>query len=252
MRNLQLTAIDLVSLREQILGTEACTLDSLSDPSRWTSLPFPALSPQLPLDRFRFNPDGTFRFMGRQIFADVYQAVSNLSWRTGTNYSLQGSLGSGKSHILAALACLLVKEGRRVVYLPDAKRLAAAMVAYTKFALQLTYADDRELFQRIQGFKSTETICEFVQERQVCGEELYFICGPMNTLDHYLVTGNKLGPQDQDDVLTFILQLSGFHKLIWSGSGNCQVISGQSSGVKRLLVQQGYNRVWPYRFVGII
>ena len=211
--------------------------------------------PQVPLDRFRLNPDGTFRFMGRRIIADVYQAVSNLSWRTGSNYSLQGSLGSGKSHILAALACLLVKEGKRVVYLPDARILAAMMVAYTQAALQLTYADDEELFQRIQGFSSTAAIYEFVRERQARGEKLYFICDQMDALDHLPGTGNTLGARVQDDAVEFILQLSGFHNFIWSASGNCRVTSDNAwpnSGAKRLLVQQGYNRVCSYRLVDIV
>lgn len=173
LRNFRLTAIDFISLREKLLHTEACSLESLRHPSRWTSLQFPSLFCQLPLDRFHLNPDGTFRFMGRRIFAEVYQTVSSMSWRTGTGYCVQGSLGSGKSHILAALACLLIKEGKKVVYLPDARVLARMMVVYTRAALQLTYSDNEELFQQIQAISSPAEILQFVHERS---EEIYFIC----------------------------------------------------------------------------
>jgi len=84
-----------------VLKSDACSLDSLQDPSRWSSLPFPSSSRKLPLDRFCLDKDDAFLFMGRQIFGEVYQMVSNMSRRAETIYSLQGSLGSGKSHILA-------------------------------------------------------------------------------------------------------------------------------------------------------
>jgi len=104
-KNLRLISIDYASLRKKIMETEECTLDSLGDPSRWTSLPLSALFCQLPQDRFRLNPNENSRFMGRQIFADFYQAGTNFPWRTGITYFL---------HILLALARLLVKESRRV------------------------------------------------------------------------------------------------------------------------------------------
>jgi len=253
--NLRLTDIEYMILREQILETEGCSLGSLRDPSRWTSLPFPSLFCQLPLDRFSLNPDGTFRFMGREIFAEVYQVVSNMSRRTGKIYSLQGSSGTGKSHILAALACLLVKEGKRVVYLPNAKVLAAMMVVYTKEALKLTYADDEELFRRIQGFSLTVEVLQFIQEREEQGEELYIICGQMDTLRRFPDTADANGPRVQDEALTSILQLSMWHNFIWSASGNCWASSDtalQTSGARHLLLRQGYNRVCSSRFVEIM
>jgi len=39
-------------------------------------------------------------------------------------YLLHGTLGAGKSHLLAVLTCVLRKEGMRVVYLPDCRRLS--------------------------------------------------------------------------------------------------------------------------------
>jgi ABC-type glutathione transport system ATPase component len=204
------------------------------------------------LDRFRLNQDRTFRFMGRQKFAEVYQTVSNMSWATGTIYSLQGTLGSGKSHILAALACLLLKEGKRVVYLPDARVLATAVVEYTKEALQLAYADDQALFERIQVLLSIEDIVQFALERSSQHEWWYLICDQMNALDHFPGTANTLSPAAQMEALRFILRLAHPHYFIWSASGNCREAPSdnprQNSGGKRLLFREGYNRVRSSRF----
>jgi DNA replication protein DnaC len=55
----------------------------------------------------------------------VYEAVSKL--KIGVSHqssSLQGSLGYGKSHILAALACLLFREGKLLYSLPARLRVA--------------------------------------------------------------------------------------------------------------------------------
>jgi energy-coupling factor transporter ATP-binding protein EcfA2 len=178
--------------------------------------------------------------------------VSNMSRRTGTIYSLQGSLGSGKSHILAALVCLLVKKGKRVVYLPDAKVLATAIVEYTKEALQLAYADDQALFERIQGLLSIADIVQFALERSSQHEWWYLICDQMNALDHFPDTSNTLGPGAQMEALQFIQRLAHTHYFIWSASGNCREAASdnvrQNSGAKRLLFREGYNRVRSSRF----
>jgi hypothetical protein len=69
------------------------------------------------------------------------------------------------------------------------------MVVYAQVPLQLAYADDEERFHRILGFSSTAEICQFVRERHIRGEELYFICDQMNALDHFPNNGNTLVPR---------------------------------------------------------
>jgi len=200
----------------------------------------------LPVDRFYLNEEDAFRFMGRKIFGEVYQTVSNMSRRAGTIYSLQGTLGSGKSHILAALVCLLVKESKRVVYIPDARVLATDIVKYTKEALKFAYADDQALFKQIQGLSSKPDIFEFAEERTSRCESWYLICDQMNALDHTPDSANTLGRDAQLEALQFIQCLSGDHYFIWS-AGNCRDAASnnkrQNSGAKRLLFREGYNRV---------
>jgi energy-coupling factor transporter ATP-binding protein EcfA2 len=255
-KNLWLTVLGYVCLREQIAATKECTMDALGDPSKWSTLPFPSLFHQLPLDRFRLDPKRNFPFMGREIFAEVYKVVSNMSWRTGTIYSLQGTLGSGKSHILAALACLLLKDGKRVVYLPEARVMAEAMVAYTRGALLLTYADNQGLFQQIEGLSSTADICNFALQLSNRGEVIYFICDQMNGLDHFPDGADTKGRDIKEKAHSFFKQLHASHNFIWSASGNCRAkISHNArprSGAKHLLFRQGYNKVCSSRFFVIM
>jgi hypothetical protein len=62
-----------------------------------------------------------------------------------------GTSGYGKSYLLAALVCQLLKEGKRVVYFPDCQELAED--AYTTFldALRFAYYDDPASLQKINS-----------------------------------------------------------------------------------------------------
>jgi hypothetical protein len=60
-----------------------------------------------------------------------------------------GTRGYGKSHMLAALACLLVRQGERVVYLPDCFAMLHDPLEYLQLALLFT----------IRNVSSREQIC---------------------------------------------------------------------------------------------
>jgi len=94
-----------------------------SDPHNLSYLPIPS---PLPLtERFELdNLHQNFRYMGRSKFAMLYDRSHTLH-PTETQICLYGSSGSGKSHILAALACLFVCQGKQVLCpgLPDSDRL---------------------------------------------------------------------------------------------------------------------------------
>jgi hypothetical protein len=48
-------------------------LDSLCSPAEVSALPFPQSFAPLPTDRFSIKADGTFDYMGRDKFNDIYQ-----------------------------------------------------------------------------------------------------------------------------------------------------------------------------------
>jgi hypothetical protein len=52
-----------------------------------------------------------------------------------------GTDGYGKFHILAALACLLVRQKETVVYLPDCRAMLREPLEYLRNALLFAFAD---------------------------------------------------------------------------------------------------------------
>ncbi|KAF8537670.1 hypothetical protein BDD12DRAFT_845820, partial [Trichophaea hybrida] len=100
----------------------------------WTSavelikLPFPALSILKPTDRFAFDTDRNWDYMPRRKFSELlYQveALIELPDRASVIW-LYGTIGYGKSHVLAALVCFLMKSALlsgKVTYLQDAMKL---------------------------------------------------------------------------------------------------------------------------------
>jgi len=140
--------------------------------------------------------------------------------------------------------------------LPDARVLATTIVEYTKDALQFAYADDRVLWERIEGLSSTADICQFSSERARWSERWYLICDQMNALDHFPDTANTLGQDAQLEALQFIRRLSANPYFIWSASGFCrEAVSDnarQNYGAKCLIFREGYNRVRTSRFFDIM
>jgi hypothetical protein len=52
-----------------------------------------------------------------------------------------GTVGAGKSHLLAALACLLMRQGKIVVFIPDCNELLADPAGYFAAALEFAYVN---------------------------------------------------------------------------------------------------------------
>ena len=121
----------------QGLDSASNQLDDYCNPNLLQNLPFPFMG-EVPNDRFSLDDD-RFRLYGCQQFREIYNATKSLKYRGTRMYYLHETLGSGKSHILAALTYLLMKEGHRVVYLPDCRALLRDVFGYLQFALVLAY-----------------------------------------------------------------------------------------------------------------
>ena len=93
----------------------------LSDPDSSISLPFPFLG-AVP-HRFQLDYRHHFKFTGRSIFSTVYDMAKQMNTKQQKRLHIHGTLGAGKSYLLAALGSLLWKEGVRVVYVPDCYEL---------------------------------------------------------------------------------------------------------------------------------
>ncbi|CAG8762263.1 4146_t:CDS:2, partial [Gigaspora rosea] len=190
--------------------------DIYSDPKNFLTLPFPYPGSNKPVDRFAIGSNGFFTFMGRKKFNSVLDKINE--FRSSTGYMkmfIYGTVGYGKSHILTAIACFLIRIGKRVVYLPDCRELAVNPVEYIKSALFLTYVDDDVETSEINACKNFDQIIAF------CGsldETLYFIVDQMNALDDCNDTG--INPEKKRQVKENIDKLCWNHFYIKSSSAN--------------------------------
>ncbi|CAG8559834.1 42296_t:CDS:2 [Gigaspora margarita] len=190
--------------------------DVYSDPKNFLSLPFPYPGSNKPVDRFAIDGDGFFTFMGRKKFNSVLDKIKE--FRSSTGYMkmfIYGTVGYGKSHILTAIACFLIRIGKRVVYLPDCRELAVDPMEYIKSALFLTYMDDDAKTSEINACESFDQIIKFCRSLD---ETLYFIVDQMNALDDYNYTG--ISPEEKRQVKKNIDKLCLNHFYIKSSSAN--------------------------------
>lgn len=114
----------------------------------------------MPLDRFSLH-DNQFLYMGREKFAELWKLVEQLKESGYSKLSVYGTVGYGKSYMLAALVCLLMSHGDSVVYLPDCRALLLDPVEYVKTAMVLTFAAREDIQREITEIESEEGIKQF-------------------------------------------------------------------------------------------
>src|SRR5262249_13032668 len=104
-----------------------------------------------------------------------------------------GSRGFGKSHILLALACLLVRKGHKVVYIPDCGQMLRNPLAYLRKAVAFAFAasEPRIKPREILQCKEEELLENFCAPDDR-SERLFFVIDQINALDHE--------PEGQDEV----------------------------------------------------
>ncbi len=65
--------MEAMKARLKTIQSGTTDLAALSSPLEMRALPFPQSFPPLPTDRFRIKADGTFDYMGREKFHEIYQ-----------------------------------------------------------------------------------------------------------------------------------------------------------------------------------
>lgn len=190
-----------------------------SDPRNLITFPFPFIYLQLPVDRFRFTQD-YFEYMGRTVFSELWDIVQGLKSQTSTQLYIHGTTGHGKSHILAVLAGLLSRSGKRTVYLPDSRQLLANMVEYLQAALLCAFADplSSDERERIRALKSEDDLKRFCNAHT----PMYFIIDQVNALDDEDTNRDEISNLKKATVREYLVSLSSPHYKISSASANHQ------------------------------
>lgn len=212
-----------------------------SDPKNFLRLPFPFPGAIKPADRFALD-NGLFTFMGRRKFDNILTQIEAL--KPDDNFMrmfIYGTAGYGKSHILAAMACLLLREEKRVVFLPDCRKLAVENIDYIKHALFLTYAHDETKLREIGACNNLDQIKKFCKS---LGEKLYFFIDQMNALDPNSDT--LIAPDKKSEIMDAIGEMTYRHFCIKSSSANYSSLryfnQKQTSEVK-IAFFGGYDKV---------
>ncbi|RUS13751.1 hypothetical protein BC938DRAFT_477695, partial [Jimgerdemannia flammicorona] len=194
--------------------------EEYSNPTNILRLPFPFMGFVKPTDRFAID-DGSFEYMGREEFAQVLREIENLKGGNGyTELFIFGSIGYGKSHILAAMVCLLLQQGKRVVFLPDCRAMAKGFPEYLQAALLLTFADNVYYQKKIYNCMSVNDIHSFC--RGLAKEEirLYFIVDQLNALDNDENDNERMTNEKKGRIKVDLESITNNHYYIKSASAN--------------------------------
>ncbi|KAF8534790.1 hypothetical protein BDD12DRAFT_895078 [Trichophaea hybrida] len=210
------------NLVEQIIELTPDKEKLLTPGMELIKLPFPSLSIRQPFERFAFDDNGNWHYMPRRKFGELLhqvEAVIKQPIRASAIW-LYGTMGYGKSHVLAALVCFLMKSGHRVLFLPDCRAWLDEPETYLLDAMKLTWADDLVTLRKIDRMKTLPEIIFFLQtiyrHQRV---RVIFIVDQMNAL--------QTDPADPEfmnkDELRNVLRKSSHNNLrVFSNSANNQ------------------------------
>jgi len=153
----------------------------LSNPSTFTTLPFPSLLPMPPqrFERRKVGDMNYFEYMGRNLFSELHKRIQDANFLDRTeNLYLYGTSGSGKSHLLAALAYTLIRERKRVFYIPDCSTFLLGPAEIMWKALQFAFHDSN-ILKTIKDRYDTDELIHFISKHR----DLYIIVDQVNALE---------------------------------------------------------------------
>lgn len=221
-----------------------------SNPGKIMTIPFPYLGPIVPTERFSLTTDKSFHYMGREKFAEALTMINSFEIPNGDKVLyIYGSIGYGKSHILAAMACLLIQQGKRVVYLPDCRAMLADFLSYLQAGLLLAFGDSKHYQRRIQGFKRRTDIIDFCKHISMRNIRLYFIVDQLNALDEEHSNDDINANLKKNSTIDSLGKIVYNHFVIKSASANhksaIHMMEKQTNELKISLFG-GLTKVWKF------
>jgi len=214
--------------------------NQLADPAILTELPFPSVWNNLP-ERFKCTGDDKkWNYMGREKFPMLLEAVQTLELTEWHGYWLYGTIGYGKSHLIAALVCYLIATGKRVVYLPDTWDACDYVQAAMLFAWGAP--EDSDMRKRIMALKTMEDIREFFKGQK----KILFVFDQMNALEPDHNENDPASNGEKKEISQWLRKYAAGHKCIFSASANNQSkgwMQHKQTGFQQLHVYRGFSEV---------
>ena len=164
------------------LRTPKNPLDLATPARNLITLPFPSLLPTLPRERFDLDRKGNWRYMAREKFERLLQGASEPLEGPDAGLWFYGTIGYGKSHLLAALVCYLLSAGSPAIYIPDCQECLRDPVGYVRVAMLLAWAGNHALQMRIMDLETKVDILQFFSDRATEGCWVTFVVDQMNAL----------------------------------------------------------------------
>ncbi|KAL5512234.1 hypothetical protein ACEPAG_3519 [Sanghuangporus baumii] len=213
-----------------------------SDPRHWNWLPFPHTTSGQP-GRFNLQRQSkvlVFAFMGRHMFRRLYDCVAEFEkdpFRSYAKACVYGCVGTGKSHVLAALACLLLHEGKRVIYVPDCVLLLESFFIEMRSALQFAFP---EYASTMDAWTSVDQVRDFCRAWRKTGS-IFFVLDQREALD--------VLPYDPDrdrkgQVREWLDELCARNFVVFSASAESKFYRprpGERSNIKDFPMQSGFD-----------
>jgi hypothetical protein len=186
------------------------------------NLPFFAIDEFRP-DRFTYtdNSGENFVYFGRKKFAILAGKGDAMNTTTKQNLYQYGTMGSGKSHIMAAYAVYLVAKGERVIFIPDCRPLAVHPLPALRKSLSLAFADHFPTLLRINKIDSLDLLRKFFDDMAGI-TTIYFLIDQVNALDASDPTSDRISDKQKEVARNLLDWISAGHIKIQSGTGNYQ------------------------------
>ncbi|KAJ7195441.1 hypothetical protein GGX14DRAFT_676576 [Mycena pura] len=239
--------------------------DDYSNPEQWRQLPFPFVHSHLPRRRFNFTSVvddagqfllSTFEWMGREFFTTLVDAVACLGLDGLTSAAfLLGTIGVGKSHLLAALAVLLRCQGKHVVYVPDCEFLVMSPVRYMAAAFLCCFSgqdkESRKKRDEIRSLHDLKAIKAWAERQYTLGIRFYYIIDHLNGLESS--PGSMVTTLQLEEIRSFMLALYCDHIHVRANDERGYEL--RDRGQRKLVLQTMSDREirsWTDRFAGRI
>jgi hypothetical protein len=193
----------------------------------WPVLPFPCTYGVVPEDRFVVD-HGVFACMGR---ADVERLVNEVNKEdTFSAINVYGTIGYGKSHIIATAIIKLTTMGKRVVFLPSARDLADHKFEYVRHAVALAFVKDEHLCRDLLACGAMDDLQSLLR-----GQEYDLVVDQVNSLEE----GSGAFKKSQEDVAEAKRFISSLRS---SADGRRIIVEGFSANNETAKAQQQKQR----------
>ena len=123
--------------------------------------------------------------------------------------------------MLAALACVLVRNGKKVAYLPDCRALVKAPLHRLQFALKFAFHSQPDIQGLIQQTKNLDDVYQLC--RAIAGQHIiYFLIDQCNALDFMDSSTDRIAETSKGAVRTVLDSITQHHFKISSATANYQ------------------------------